>query len=296
LASAFTLVELLVVIAVIAILAALLLPSLIRAKQKAQAVYCMNNGQQLMFAVQLYAGENRDWLPPNDLSQFYSAANSDSDDLNGSDGDSDDNPVEGGSPAAPLWISGNMVNSDATNIDDLLNPQLARLAPYTGNQPGIYKCPADKSTWATNHSPAYPRVRSYSMNAAVGTKTSIIAAVDGDWLDGTGHNQHDNPYRTYGRTTEMDNPSPVNLWVIVHEDERSIAGPAFGVSMARPQTFISWPGTLHSFGAMFTFADGHAELHKWLDARTRLSNHGSQQVPDNPDLTWIQQRTSALAR
>src|ERR1039458_1949933 len=60
---AFTLIELLVVIAIIAILAALLLPALSRAKQKAQAVQCMNNGRQMMLSWRLYAEDNGDKTP-----------------------------------------------------------------------------------------------------------------------------------------------------------------------------------------------------------------------------------------
>src|SRR4026207_868242 len=61
---AFTLVELLVVIAVITILAALLLPALNQAQEKARTTYCLNNLKQWGLATQMYASDNNDRLPP----------------------------------------------------------------------------------------------------------------------------------------------------------------------------------------------------------------------------------------
>jgi prepilin-type N-terminal cleavage/methylation domain-containing protein len=61
--QAFTLIELLVVIAIIAILAALLLPSLAKAKQHANKLLCVNNQKQQCIALTMYAGENKDNFP-----------------------------------------------------------------------------------------------------------------------------------------------------------------------------------------------------------------------------------------
>src|SRR5213592_4237530 len=61
----FTLVELLVVFAILAILAALLLPALGSVKAKGKSTTCLNNQRQLMLACLLYVDDNEDRFPYN---------------------------------------------------------------------------------------------------------------------------------------------------------------------------------------------------------------------------------------
>ncbi|HEV2394420.1 MAG TPA: type II secretion system protein [Verrucomicrobiae bacterium] len=63
--EAFTLLELLVVIGIIGILAALLLPALAHSKAGAQRVKCLSNLKQFGLAFDLYAGDHEDSVLPN---------------------------------------------------------------------------------------------------------------------------------------------------------------------------------------------------------------------------------------
>ncbi|MGB8369117.1 MAG: type II secretion system protein [Limisphaerales bacterium] len=62
---AFTLMELLVVMAISAILAALLLPVLSRAKTRAVGIQCLGNLKQLQLAWQMYVNDHNDFIPGN---------------------------------------------------------------------------------------------------------------------------------------------------------------------------------------------------------------------------------------
>ncbi len=131
---AFTLIELLLVIAIIAILAAMLLPALNRVRSEGKRITCENHLKQLALCVPMYAADNAGRLPDN-------------------------NP---GAQPENTWVPGNLLRpSDATN--QVLIRQ-SKLFPYA-NHPGVYRCPADPS-----QSNGLPRVRSYSMNGWVGSR------------------------------------------------------------------------------------------------------------------------------
>lgn len=74
---AFTLVELLVVVAIIALLIAMLLPALSRAREQAKRVSCASNLRQNGLALLMYANDNKGWFPQSDFrcANFIYASN-----------------------------------------------------------------------------------------------------------------------------------------------------------------------------------------------------------------------------
>jgi prepilin-type N-terminal cleavage/methylation domain-containing protein/prepilin-type processing-associated H-X9-DG protein len=265
--SGFTLIELLVVIAIIAILAAMILPALTKAKAKTQGVYCLNNQKQLVLAWIMYTDENQDNLVPNH---------------------------DGGTTSyelswVPGWLDFSVNNPANTNLNYL---RQSKIAPYTKSV-GIYKCPADVSP-CMEYGQLMPRVRSVSMNGFIegGAYKGEHGAGDSHWYPG---------YWAYDKVSDIKNPPSSKLWVFVDEHPNSINDGWMITGVQDPNNWIDLPASYHNGACGFGFADGHAEIKKWLEASTIVPVNPAMTYSGAParnsrDIRWIKERSTAQSR
>jgi len=82
--------------------------------------------------------------------------------------------------------------------------------------------------------------------------------------------------------------------VLLDEDADSLNDGGFAVGVTTAE-WIDFPGTYHNMACGFAFADGHSEIKKWNDSRTKVvaGNVGRRAVPGSVDYRWIAERTSA---
>ncbi len=196
--------------------------------------------------------------------------------------------AEDGIAGRPNWFSGWLnFGADRANWDITANMTNSPIWSYVGRAPAVFKCPADRAM-VTVKGQKLPRVRSNSMGQHFG---------NGSWLPAA-------TYRTYAKSTDMGDPGPSMVWVLLDEHPDSVNDAAFANQMVTAETLsaariIDFPASYHNGACGFSFADGHSEIRKWKDGRTvapvrytgtMTLNVGS---PNNRDVLWFAERTTS---
>jgi prepilin-type processing-associated H-X9-DG protein len=235
------------------------------AKKRAQGIQCISNLKQMTLGWQLYTDEQSDHYPPNACIGNVHF------------------PV-GEDEVNPSWVAGSMdmVNGlNAIGVDDNTNTAKLTGAAYAKfgsigvhvKAAQVYHCPGDFNVDPVSYEPA---VRSISMNGWINPGITNGCNVD-CWSA---------PFKKFTRSTDFVGASPSEIFCFVDERHESINDGWLWVSVTgynadgtvdiNNVSVNDQPAIYHNRASAFSFADGHAQMHKWNDSDF-----------DNNDIIWL---------
>lgn len=254
--AAFSLIELLIVVATIATLAALLLPVLSKSKDRANSIECLNNLKQLDLCLHLYVGDNNDYFVPNDSVFNLNSASTNAYGLS--------------------WLP-DLDASTEISPSNIIN---GLLFPYNKSLP-IYHCPADQSTLQTTAGQPLPQLRWRSYNLSQSVNGYPQGAPQFFYIP------------AWTKYTAIRHPTPSELFTFIDESANTIEDAEFGnppVGSPYVQQNVWWdvPSDRHDQGANLTFADGHVEHWKWKAPKVNCLTMEEISPVEMPDYRRIQ--------
>jgi prepilin-type processing-associated H-X9-DG protein len=166
---------------------------------------------------------------------------------------------------------------DSTNTANVQTPVFA---PYIGSDTSIFRCPSDRFVSPEQQARGWrSRLRSYAMNYYVGMSV-IQPFVSG--------------YRVFLKESDLVFPGETFVFTDEHPD--SIDDPLFrGDPSAGRDSVSNSPASFHNRGAVFSFADGHVELHRWQGTnfiRPVRFVYLNPRPTNEVDYNWLAQRIS----
>jgi len=225
---AFTLVELLVIIAIIAILTAFLLPALSRAKIGSETTICLSNTRQIGMAIRLYTMENNDKFPQTKRTESDPEKND-------ADGSIEDPDL--GSAFVPILPYVSALNSQNENLQ----------------RQKVFACPADPDPFdplgPTVYNPGGPWLVSYLINGYFiwGMKDSAVGKPSTTTIVSERRSvANQNPY------ADPFSDDSYKSWFYPPTNPQ-----------APENDMDEWTGAIqtwrHTGGAVYIFCDGHSE-------------------------------------
>lgn len=262
-AGGFTLLELMAVVFIIAIVTALLLPALSKARSRSQSIACMDNMRQLALSQHLYSTDCNDYFAPNDtISVFkYNAGvyNSTKVNLTSLSWLPDDDAMTESNPSN--IISGVLYQYNQSLPvyhcpADYAQLQTADGRPLNRSLPGVTSGAMSSSSTPVGQTLSSLRWRSYNMSQ------SVNGFPQGD-------PQYNNYIPTWTRFSDVRHPRPSDLFVFIDENAQTIMDaqfgcPPLGSTAFWPNEWWDMPSDRHMQGANLTFVDGHAEHWTWI--------------------------------
>ena len=155
--------------------------------------------------------------------------------------------------------------------------------PYINQDISVFRCPADFKPSDNGY-----RIRSYSMNGQMGIPQGDVT---GNYNPG---------WRLYTKGSDLTCPTPANAFVFCDESMYSLNDGYLQISANSPQ-FPDVPAAYHAGGCGFSFADGHAEIHRWQGPNLvavpytyGVVNNGvtTPSSGTDPDWAWLIQHAS----
>jgi type II secretory pathway pseudopilin PulG len=253
-AGAFSLTELLVVMVMIAIMAALMLPALSKAKRQVSASTCLNNQKRLAYAFHLYAQDNSDRIVQ--MADYRTGAD--------------------------VWPAGGFWGGPVTTPESWNGPSDALYAVQTGLKSSnafYFYC----STLEAYHCPGDLRMRN-NPTCVSPNGWAFDSYARSQNLGGDPYDDYWGAGATYTKMSGIATPG-TTFAMIEDADWRGYNLGTWAVNWTGDS--FAWQNPLafwHINVDSIAFADGHAELRKWTDPA--LIAAGQAAACGRPELSW----------
>lgn len=165
----------------------------------------------------------------------------------------------------PAWCDGGMAS-----VPDAIDETIIQRSPTFAYVPSlkVFRCQSDRSTFLYRGE-RKPRIRSYSINGYIGYPGGTVL-------------QNRPPFRPAVKMSDMTRPADIFIFLDEHENSinDSHYTPFSNLKAYTGQDWLDTPAGRHGNATGFVFADGHSEIHKWIDSDIQKVTYSANGSPN----------------